>query len=374
MPKVPLHYFFQLAEDAANRMNSSTCGVKYGSCGCAGGDLYLQEQEQWMQHMLEDEQSQRQAAEIAEAMEEIKLMEQQALEEKRRIEAEHRQMEEEHRRYKEEESRLKVLRQIEAVDNAMRTLREELYRINRLQQHRIAERHRVGAQGLHCKAICDQTSWEERRENLTHALDTNIRQRMRVLEDSQTSEFQSLISRQEEEEDDTFLSVSRHLKGRSNRQEREQAIMEKLKAEQEAEQTSLRKSHEEAAQDLEFKANLEKSALESGLDFEREEIHSEASVATRDLGQEVIADRQWFDAVVEKRALMLEQYRTDLLEGHKDIPTFEEPKTPVDEPLPHPPTIWHIEDKLATLPRIDTNLSNIHPYRVDTPPEILVCG
>lgn len=327
-----------------------------------------------MQRMLGDQQSQRQAAEIAVAMEEIKLMEQQGLEEKLRIEAEHRQMEEEHRRWKEEESRLKGLRQVEAVDNAMRTLRDELYRINRLQQHRIAERHRVGAQGLHSKAICDQTSWEQRRQNLTRALQTNTQQRMRSLEEGQSSEFQALVSRQEEEEDDTFLSVARHLKGRNNRQEREQAMMEKLKAEQESEQNSLRKSHGEAAEDLQFKGNLEKGALESGLELELEEIRGEASTATQHLGREVIADRQWFDAVVEKRTLMLEKYRTDLAEGYKDIPTLEQPKTPVDEPLPHPPTTWHIEDKLATLPRIDTNLSNVRPHRVDIHPDTIVCG
>jgi hypothetical protein len=184
-----------------------------------------------------------------------------------------------------------------------------------------------------------------------------------------------MLRRHEEEEDDTLISLARLLKGKVNRQEREHSIMEKLRAAQESEKEHLLRSHVDGEADLEAKGELEIAALQAGLELDLEDIRHERTAVTRELGQEVSSDRHWFDAVVEKRAGLLDQYRTDLIEGRKQLPPVViEPRTPEEPPLRQPPTLWHIDEKLAALPRIDTNLSSLRPHRMDLPLEPMVYG
>lgn len=215
------------------------------------------------------------------------------------------------------DSRLGEVERKNAIDDVMRNLRGELYRINKTQQYRICERHRIDAQSLHSKAISTLAEWDQRRERLRGALNANVRQRRDALGKYHTLENQIFVSRQEE--DGTLTTMVKHLRDRDNRQERGEVLAEMLNTSQEQELAALDRSHRDARYDLESRVEQEKRVLETGMMINRSQIRSERSISIGELHRGVMSDRRWFTVAIEKRNLELEQHRQDLINGRKDL-------------------------------------------------------
>ena len=212
------------------------------------------------------------------------------------------------------------IQRMKAIETAVNNLRGELYRINKMQQHRISERHRTDAESLHCGILNNLTGWEQKRERLRRALDVNIQQRKDVLEKYHEVEQQRLLSRHDEEVDDALVAMTKHLRCRENRQERERSILGKLKASQELELAALSNHYEDARDGLEFRSDLERKALEAGIIVEQSRIRYRHSKSVEESHQRIMFDRRWFEAVIEQRNLMVERYFRYLADGSK-IPT-----------------------------------------------------
>ncbi|PGH13577.1 hypothetical protein AJ79_03570 [Helicocarpus griseus UAMH5409] len=292
-----------------------TCGTKWRECDCTEEDQRIR------QHQIETRRQQssqqalqalREEEEIAAALAEIDRMErEEALERERSAE--------EQRRREEEEARDKEMKRMMYIAERVQNLRAALANINRSQQCMLNERHEKAAIDLHDKTMAGPSTFEQKREALMADLKANQKQRLDRLEASQMEELHTMTARHEEEEDDTFLTISRHLKGKPNRECRERSIIDKLKASQETELCALEQLHQAAKHELEQNNQLEVKALEAGL---LRDLHSsrEADMDTVfKLSKMVIIDRCWFSAVVEKRWEMLDQYRARLIDTGADI-------------------------------------------------------
>lgn len=169
-----------------------------------------------------------------------------------------------------------------ARGKSTRAFRDKLYRVNKMQQHRISERHRTDAESLHCGILNNLTGWEQKRERLQRALDMNIRQRKDALEKYHELEQQRLLSRHDDEVEDALVAMTRHLRCRENRQEREHSIMGKLKASQDLELAALSNYYEDARDGLESRSDLERKALEAGIIVEQSRIRDRHSTSVEE--------------------------------------------------------------------------------------------
>lgn len=317
-------------------------------------------------------QTKRETRELNQALEEVERLEQQELEERLRcehLESEERTRQEERRRRREEERvREKEAQRMLMMAESMRSLRLELTQINTSQQTMLDMRHEADTRALQLEIDEEMKQFDERRRRLEFALQSNVRQRTEALLASQEAEVKELSSKHEEDEDETFISMSRHLKNKPNREEREKSIMEKLKASQDRELAALRKAHTDAMEELDFKASLESQSL--GIGLAREMQICCPSIRKRiDLARDILIDRSWFRIVTKKRSELLELYRMRLTKSQpssnrpevRNRPYFSKfsgpPSPPPTGPLPAPPTLLSPPTSIASSPTTSSSAS-----------------
>ncbi|OAX85605.1 hypothetical protein ACJ72_00019 [Emergomyces africanus] len=289
-----------------------TCGTRWRTCDCTEDDQRRRQNEIETRRLQRDYQAEREAAEIAEAIAQIERME--------REEAMERQRREEEQRFQEEaEARENEVKRMMYIADRLRGLRTALSNVNEFQQSQLNKRHEMAARNLQSRTMAGTSEVEQQRAKLLEGLRTNQRQRMDQLMAAQTAEVDNMTARHEEEEDDTFLTVTRHLKGKSNRESREKSILAKLEAAQENEMQDLQKSHQLARLNQEQTNALELAALEAGLARDSTSTHEAELDTVFKLAQMVIIDRSWLTAAVEKRWTMLDEYRVRLIDTGVDI-------------------------------------------------------
>jgi hypothetical protein len=255
---------------------------------------------------------QQEAAEIAAALAEFERMELREAEERA-------QREEERRRKEEEDIRAREVKRLMLIAERMQVLRTALYDINQTQQSMLISRHEARAQELHSIAASDYTTFDGRWTKRDAALESNLKSRIETVSAFHAAEIKSLISRHEEEENDAIFNFSRHLKGKPNREEREKAIIGKLKAAHENELTAFKISHKAAKEKLESTGVLERKALLSAKAIELQEMQERQLDCLFEFARTVIAHRRWFSAVVEKRNELLEKYSMDAANSRDEI-------------------------------------------------------
>ncbi|KLJ06542.1 hypothetical protein EMPG_10060 [Blastomyces silverae] len=305
-----------------------TCGARWRTCECTEDDQRRRQGEIETRQFERDRQMQTEAAEIAEAIAQIERME--------RAEAEERERREnEQRRKEEEELRDKEVKRMLYIANRLRGLRTALSNVNESQQALLIKRHEKYAHDRQSRTMAGTSEVKQQRERLLTGLRTNQKQRMDQLLASQKVELDSMTARHEEEEDDVFLTVIRHLKGKANRETREKSILDKLKADQESEIHMLEQAHQQAILTREQINSLELKALEAGLERDYTSTRESEQDTVSKLAQRVIVDRSWFTAAVEKRWKMLDEYRARLIDTGVDIeelPAVKVVPNPVELP------------------------------------------
>lgn len=286
--------------------------MRWRTCNCTEDDQRRRQEIIETRRLQKDQQAHSEAAEIAEAIAQIERLErEEAMERERR--------EKEQRRKEEEEVRDKEMKRMMYIADRLQGLRTALSNVNVSQQSLLNKRHEKGARELQSRTMAGTSEVEQQRGKLLNGLRTNQKQRMDQLIATQTAEVDSMTARHEEEEDDTFLTVSRHLKGKSNRESREKSILDKLKAAQENEMRALEQTHQLARLDQERNNILELKALEAGLARDYTSTREAGLDTVLKLAQMVIIDRIWFTAAVEKRWKMLDEYRARLIDTGVDI-------------------------------------------------------
>lgn len=203
------------------------------------------------------------------------------------------------------------------------------------QRSGLVARHAEHVRSIQSQADSNQKSIEDDYNGLSITLQSSIQRRIDSLVQSHDFEFQSMASRHEEEEDETFLTLARHMKGKSNRDERERTILERLKTSHEKERKSLKNTHKLAQTDSRYQANLQAQALKWDMEYKVQEVRENYSKSIEYFAKTVMAERGWFDAVTKKRMEMIEQFKDDLINGRREtenedsMPEIAKPVSPL---------------------------------------------
>lgn len=126
-----------------------------------------------------------------------------------------------------------------------------------------------------------------------------------------------------------FMQIQMHLRGKANREAREQAMLEILRQSQQDELARLAERRTGEAASLRKVAAMEVASLRHGHGLQLEKIQNAAELKIADLGRQMMAERHWFEVVTHRRHALLEELRNDqlktmgeswLLEGWEALP------------------------------------------------------
>lgn len=201
------------------------------------------------------------------------------------------------------------------ITRNMQFLKFALSQINKSQQTALNSRHRTEGHDLEIRVSSNQDVFDKQYDKLAGTLEVNLKARKEAMAAEHVSEIDKMKATHEEEEDETFMNLCRYLKNKPNREAREAGIIEKLKVTHQEELAALEEKQKFALEELESNGNLELKGLTSGIDFQREEEQRKEKDEVIAYSRMVIVERRWFEAAVKKRSQLLEQLRTDLMDG-----------------------------------------------------------
>lgn len=302
------------------------CGAVWQTCHCTEDDELVRQEELRQRR----EQQQGESAEIARAIAEVEALE--------RIEAERRQQEEreeeerrqaelarlEAERLREEEARRREELRLErefrktlriSVEQACEALQSALEDVLRVQRTSLDSRH-INLEKQYfqrCNAEVDeqQTSME----TMMTALESHISGRIKALEESHEAELRAFDAKLQELEDDFFLEMQTHLRGKSDREGRERRLQDRFNKQQDAKREDIFGRQESEMEVVKAKAALEVRGLTRA---QRQQVASlQATHATqlKALLAMVAADRAWYDFLSERRLNMVTEHTRLMLEA-----------------------------------------------------------
>ncbi|EFR04310.1 IBR domain-containing protein [Nannizzia gypsea CBS 118893] len=290
------------------------CGARGGTCGCVQPSQYGTKSRAESDTIMH-----RERAQLAAIVKENERSERREVEERLRKEDTQKLPDGDGQRRQDDGRRRvqhdKEMKRLISIANQIQKLQGELAKINKIQQSMIIDRHQDSAQQIQVAAVSKQADFDQTRVKLEKAYESNFKLRKSALEVRQNATKLELRTRQEEDEDDNFVQMQRHLKGKPNREEREKVILDKLNASHKREQDALDKSHKEEMSELEYHGSLESSALQSGIMKKLGDLQRETNFTLYELSSTVISDRRWFKVAVEKRYGLLEEHRMFLING-----------------------------------------------------------
>ncbi|RJE27401.1 IBR domain-containing protein [Aspergillus sclerotialis] len=223
-----------------------------------------------------------------------------------------------HLERKGESFRSKEYRKLE-IDKRIKALSGFLSKANKLQQMHLINRQKEEGLAYFSRQRAEVERFNQERRELTGKQDRNLNARTQKLLSSQTAEIKQMKSAHDEEEIALVARLPRLFKHQSNAEDREMAVVTKLRGIQETEKKNLILEHTRAMREADEKNSLEREALLSSLkaEWDTEQLH--ARTALQSLVQGFIYDRYWFDRAVAKREDMLAKYRLQLINSRSGL-------------------------------------------------------
>ncbi|KIV96220.1 hypothetical protein PV10_00111 [Exophiala mesophila] len=301
------------------------CGAKWRSCECSDYEQPERIMTRRTLRQQRNEEAAAEAAELARAIEEIEEMER-AEEQQRILEAE--RLAAERRREEEELRRLELLRLQEVERRRMQKEREdeELRRIVRLslieqlpewqnlmreillkQQIELDNRH-AQQEASHLKAR-DEAYQRQRAENeeAMARLKADVHERLLDMQEKQRVHLLKTKEDYEHGEDDMFLHIQLHLRGKPNKEAREKRLLEEFNKQRDTQLRSTEAGFEIEINTLKQNALAEHTALEKSSENKMAELQRRFDHDYTVLLEDVVIDRTWFDHVSERRQNMLSE-------------------------------------------------------------------
>lgn len=304
-----------------------TCGARWRTCSCSEVDQERRQREVAERRVVRNERSREEEEDVARAIAAIEEMERREAEERdsreelqRAIEARERRRREHHERLEAEKRRLEEEEAARRREEAIRTSVNErenflggvLLEIQQFQQSSLISRHNSEIAALNEEIRNQQAVEKAELDSLQIKLDSNSALRRNLLLSVHASAVTELTSRHEAEEDDTFMSMQEHLRGKPNRDVRIKAVLDKLQQRQKVELEKLSDEHGTRMELLARNVLLERHALEMGHTLHSAGHDSKSNEAMNVLSQTVALERKWFEAVTERRRVMIEELRQRL--------------------------------------------------------------
>ncbi|KAI9803159.1 MAG: hypothetical protein M1833_001230 [Piccolia ochrophora] len=300
------------------------CGARWKTCPCTESDQARRQEQIVRQRNQFDEE----ARAVADAIRQVEELERREAEEEERMvleqerRDEQRRQEEAERMQREEEER-----QI-AIQAEYMTLKAELRSVQNEQRVLLNKRHHEDMKRLHEQMVRSEAQSIVDRQQRQLRIEAEKEGAIHQLEMVHAEALRQMEHRHEEEEDDYFIGIRAHLRGKPNREAREKTAVEKIKKTQSEEKQSLASEHDTARSHLLHDgANMQRAmdqlqeARQAALEREEEFLHQ--------VQDQVAADLKWFEIITfDRDILLLEE------EHHHLRPTepFVVPTRPTPEP------------------------------------------
>ncbi|ERF69518.1 hypothetical protein EPUS_01847 [Endocarpon pusillum Z07020] len=260
-----------------------------------------------------------------------------AIEEMERREAEERQRREEYQRTSEakERRRRQHLERLEAekrrIEQEEATRRREqairkslterfdylqgaLLEIQQFQQSSLISRHNSEITSIIEEAEHERAVQKAESDSLHMKLDSNSTLRRNILQSAHMAAVSKLTSEHEAEEDDTFLSMQTHLRGKPNQESRLNTVLDKLRQRQKVEMDILVCSQKAETTGLAENVAVERKALVLGYEVQSVIQNHKFRESGITLKKTVLAERKWFEVIAERRRVMMQELQRRLWE------------------------------------------------------------
>lgn len=300
-----------------------TCGARWRTCTCNEIDQQRRQAEIAERRNAHAARSREEEEETARTIAAVEAEERaREAEERERREALQRKIEAKERRRREHLERLQAEKKrreeeeaTRRLEKAMRTsvaervtyLQRALLEVQSFQQSSLISRHNSEMTTLTEEAKTKEAIGNIELETLQIKLNSNSAGRQTLLRSEQEIALTELTSKHEEEEDETFVSIQEHLRGKPNREVRLKNVMDKLEQRQKGDMDRLIGEHEAEVRYLEDEVALEKRALEAGYVLRSADQAGEFNDSMTKLGETVMAERKWFEVIAERRRDLIEE-------------------------------------------------------------------
>ena len=226
----------------------------------------------------------------------------------------------------------------ESFQNRMIEFQGLLRTIIQEQQLALIERHeKEWTQLSHAneQATCQE---QETATSMLDRIEANVARRRKDLSEKHDRDHAALADKHEHGEDDFFLQLQIHLRGRANREEREMTMKKEFQKAQQEERNELEHKQKKESDKLERDAEMERKGVqlyaETVGNGQHDRQHKEQHLAS------IIAiERKWFEVVSSRRRAMLQRHGeiglAELVAGAEEvIATLTEHEAATILPLP----------------------------------------
>lgn len=205
------------------------------------------------------------------------------------------------------------------------------------QYTRLDDRQGEQEQAIVSAIEAGQREHRERWGSLSEKTTAALEQKLDGINKAHDKAMQSLLAEQEQQEDEMFLQIQLHLRGKPNREAREQRLTTELQKKQELEKSKLEETLERDLGVSRKSAEREAELLKRAADLKLSKAQSECERKMAQLVTEVRVERHWFDLISRRRAEMVREHirliQEELKQGLEPVGLLHNMATAV-QPLP----------------------------------------
>lgn len=311
------------------------CAARWRTCGCTEVDEVNRQVELRRQRQAREAAQREEEEEVRKAIQLVEVLERREEETRRQREAQQAAEQEAERKREEElladleRQRLEELRKREAErEEAERQLREVLQLS--LQEEQIAivqclqeimdtqhimldDKHGKSEQALLAIQSGQKAEIQSACESVVKRIEHNIERRTTNLIEKHKNQKEELESRLEEQEDEIFLHIQMHLKGKANKDAREQKMRNSFLALQKEERLKLEKSQTRETEQLQNTNRMERDGIRKSIDLRHTKARHRHEENLRKFNTQVATERKWYVTICERRIAMVKENTNQLL-------------------------------------------------------------
>ncbi|EXJ73442.1 uncharacterized protein A1O5_03202 [Cladophialophora psammophila CBS 110553] len=308
-----------------------SCGAKWRSCSCTETDEANRQAELRRRRGDRAIEVNAEVAEIDRVIAQVEEMERREAEERQR---EEQRREAERRREEVELARLEEqrLREEEARRLEEERMAQELRRILQLsveetcdviqsawndllqtQRKRLDDRH-LQAEQQHEQERDEamKRQQQENGENLAK-MESNLGKRTSTIKERHNTDLEAFNTEQQDLEDDMFLEIQLHLRGKQDKEARERRLRERFQRQRDEKQREMLSKHRSESEVLQANATMELQGLKLSNESKLARLEHRYRVDFEILLANIVADRAWFGFLAEKRQNMVDANRRFML-------------------------------------------------------------
>jgi len=253
----------------------------------------------------------RREAEEAERLEQERLREEAELArlEQIRLEEEAKRREEAERAERELRDAIRL-----SLEEAARLLHVRLQEVAKCQRDALDGRH-LSVEEQHVRHLESAVaSCQKESDRLLKTMQNNIDKRTKALQEKHQAELETFDSRQQDQEDDLFLQIQLHLRGKPNKEARERRLQDELHRQQEEERQQFTSTHQSELGSLQQNTKMEIEGLKQINESNLAHVCRRHRRDFDDILKMAVAERTWFEVVAQRRQNMVREHNRLMME------------------------------------------------------------